>query len=58
VIHLGDYIYESIASNFQGNPARMVPPFPSGSTTIPVDVNDYRPLYQVYRRDLNQQAAH
>jgi alkaline phosphatase D len=58
VIHLGDYVYESIASNFQGNPARMVPPFPSGSTTIPVDVNDYRHLYQVYRRDLNRQAAH
>ncbi len=58
VVHLGDYIYESIASNFQGNPARIVPPFPSGSTTIPVDVNDYRHLYQVYRNDPNQQAAH
>ena len=58
VVHLGDYIYESIASNFQGNPARTVPPFPSGSTTIPVDVNDYRHLYQVYRSDANQQAVH
>ena len=58
VIHLGDYIYESIASNFQGNPARLVPAFPSGSTTIPVDVNDYRHLYQVYRSDPDQQAAH
>ncbi len=58
VIHLGDYIYESITSNFQGNPARLVPAFPSGSTTVPVDVNDYRHLYQVYRSDPDQQAAH
>jgi alkaline phosphatase D len=58
VIHLGDYIYETITSNFQGNPARTVPPFPSGSTTIPVDINDYRHLYQVYRSDPNLQAAH
>ena len=56
VIHLGDYIYESIASNFQASPARLVPPFPSGSTTIPVDLNDYRHLYQVYRSDPNLQA--
>lgn len=58
VVHLGDYIYESIASNFQGNPARLVPPFPSGSTSIAMDVNDYRHLYQVYRSDPDQQAAH
>ncbi len=58
VVHLGDYIYETITSNFQGNPARQVPPFPSGSTTVPVDVDDYRHLYQVYRSDPDQQAAH
>jgi alkaline phosphatase D len=58
VIHLGDYIYETITSNFQGSPARVVPPFPSGSTTVPVDLNDYRHLYQVYRSDPNQQAVH
>jgi alkaline phosphatase D len=58
VVHLGDYIYETITSNFQGSPARTVPPFPSGSTTVPVDVNDYRHLYQVYRSDLNLQAMH
>jgi alkaline phosphatase D len=58
VIHLGDYIYETITGNFQGNPARLVPGFPSGSTTVPVDVNDYRHLYQVYRSDPNQQAVH
>jgi alkaline phosphatase D len=58
VLHLGDYIYETITSNFQGNPARTVPPFPSGSMTIPLDVNDYRHLYKVYRSDPNLQAAH
>jgi len=58
VIHLGDYIYETITSNSQGIPARMVPPFPSGSTTVPVDVNDYRHLYQLYRSDPGQQAVH
>ena len=59
VIHLGDYIYETItATAFQSNPARMVPPFPSGSTTIPVNVDDYRHLYKVYKSDLNQQAVH
>jgi len=58
VLHLGDYIYETITSNFQGNRARTVPPFPSGSTTIPLDVNDYRHLYKVYRSDPNLQAAH
>ncbi len=58
VVHLGDYIYETITSNFQGNPVRLVPPFPSGSTTVPQDVNDYRHLYQTYRSDPNQQAVH
>jgi alkaline phosphatase D len=58
IVHLGDYIYETITSNFQGSPARTVPPFPSGSTTIPVDVNDYRHLYRVYRSDPNLQAMH
>ena len=59
VVHLGDYIYETISSaTFQGGPARAVPPFPSGSTTLPVNLDDYRHLYQVYRSDPNQQAVH
>ncbi len=59
VIHLGDYIYETIsAATFQGGPVRAVPPFPSGSTTLPLNVDDYRHLYQVYRADPNQQAVH
>ena len=59
VIHLGDYIYETItATAFQSNPARIVPPFPSGSLTVPLNVDDYRHLYKVYRSDPNQQAVH
>jgi alkaline phosphatase D len=59
VLHLGDYIYETImATSFQYDPARIVPPFPSGSTTIPTGIADYRHLYQVYGSDPNQQAVH
>ena len=59
VIHLGDYIYETItATAFQSNPARVVPPFPSGSVTVPVNIDDYRHLYKVYRSDPNQQLVH
>ncbi len=59
VLHLGDYIYETItATSFQSNPARTVPPFPSGSTTIPAGIDDYRHLYKVYKSDANQQAVH
>ena len=58
VIHLGDYIYETINSgSFQNNPVRTVPPFPSGGA-IPQDVDDYRHLYKVYRSDVHQQAVH
>ncbi len=58
VVHLGDYIYETIAATgFQNNPVRTVPPFPSGGA-IPQNVDDYRHLYRVYRSDVNQQAAH
>jgi len=58
VIHLGDYIYETIAApSFQNNPVRIVPPFASGGT-VPQNVDDYRHLYKVYRSDLNQQAVH
>ena len=59
VVHLGDYIYETISNaTFQGGPVRPVPAFPSGSTTVPFDVDDYRHLYKVYRSDVNQQAVH
>ncbi len=58
VVHLGDYIYETIASaNFQSNPVRSVPPFPTGGVT-PQNLDDYRHLYKVYRSDPNQQAVH
>ena len=58
VVHLGDYIYETInAPSFQNNPVRSVPPFASGGV-IPQNVDDYRHLYKIYRGDLNQQAVH
>ncbi len=59
VVHLGDYIYETYDDpSFQKTAVRFHPPFPSGSTTVPVDVADYRFLYRVYRGDPDQQAAH
>ena len=59
VVHLGDSIYETITSAaFQNNSVRTVPPFPSGSTTVPQGLTDYRHLYQVYGSDPNQQAVH
>ncbi len=49
IVHLGDYIYETIHSgSFQNNPVRTVPPFPSGGH-VPQNVDDYRHLYKVYR---------
>ncbi len=56
VIHLGDYIYETIKSTAFS--IRVVPTFPSGSTTIPTTLEDYRFLYKLYKSDLNQQAVH
>ena len=59
VIHLGDYIYETLAPTaFPNTPARVVGPFPSGSTTIPTGLDDYRYLYKLYKSDANQQAVH
>ena len=58
IIHLGDYIYETIAApSFQNSPVRTVPPFASGGA-IPQNIDDYRHLYKVYRSDVNQQAVH
>lgn len=58
VVHLGDYIYETIGDpSFQASPVRTVPPFASGGV-IPQNVEDYRHLYKVYRSDVNQQAVH
>ncbi len=58
VVHLGDYIYETIGDpSFQATPVRQVPPFASGGV-IPKNVDDYRHLYKVYRSDVHQQAVH
>jgi alkaline phosphatase D len=59
ILFLGDYIYESIGSpDFQADAVRRVPPFPSGNTIIPSDLEDYRHLYKVYRSDPDNQALH
>ncbi len=59
VVHLGDYIYETLSPTaFPYSPARVVGPFPSGSTTIPTGLDDYRYLYKLYKSDPNQQAVH
>jgi len=57
VVHLGDYIYETVNAGFQSNPVRTIGPLPS-NTEIPQNVDDYRYLYKTYRSDLNQQAVH
>ncbi len=58
IVHLGDYIYETIAApSFQNHPFRTVPPFASGGA-IPQNVDDYRHLYKTYRADPAQQAVH
>lgn len=59
VLHLGDYVYETVGDPaFQANAIRTVPPFPSGSTSIPQTIDDYRHLYKTYRGDANLQRAH
>jgi alkaline phosphatase D len=58
VIHLGDYIYESIGDpRFQHAQVRPIESLPSG---LPVanSLQDYRFLYQIYRSDANLQAVH
>lgn len=58
VVHLGDFIYESV-----GDPRFQELPFedrliqlPSGAA-VAMDLEDYRHLYKTYRSDLNLQRA-
>lgn len=58
VVHLGDYIYESIGDpRFQGAQVRLIPDLPSGGR-VAASLEDYRALYRTYRSDPNLQAAH
>ena len=57
VIHLGDYIYETVDAGFQQGGARPIGPLPSGNPT-PADIDDYRYLYRSYRSDAELQRLH
>lgn len=58
VVHLGDFIYESVADpRFQSVPFEdRVITLPSGATVVQ-DLNDYRHLYRTYRSDVNLRRA-
>ncbi|MBL4866114.1 MAG: alkaline phosphatase D family protein [Pseudomonadales bacterium] len=58
VIHLGDFIYETV-----GDPSFQALPFEDRQIILPssgihaMDLEDYRHLYRTYRSDVNLQAA-
>jgi alkaline phosphatase D len=57
VVHLGDYIYESVGdASFQGSQVRPVR-LPSGRDRAE-DLSDYRYLYRKYKSDRNLQRVH
>jgi len=56
VVHVGDYIYETVGAAFQtgqAEPAHGPITFPDGTTLA-----DYRTLYRTYRGDARLQAVH
>ncbi len=66
LVHLGDYIYETVGASFQAGRAEpahgqiTLPdglPTPSGGT-FASSVEDYRTLYRTYRSDERLQALH
>lgn len=67
IVHLGDYIYETVGESFQTGSVESV----HGALTLPVgtkksgssaiyasDISDYRYLYKRYRSDPRLQAVH
>jgi phosphodiesterase/alkaline phosphatase D-like protein len=54
VVHLGDYIYETVS---QTGVVRAVPPLPSGGS-VAATLADYRHLYRTYRSDAALQRVH
>ncbi|MBN3856962.1 alkaline phosphatase [Paraburkholderia sp. Ac-20340] len=67
VVHLGDYIYETVGASFQSGSAEpahtqiTLPDgvtLPSGSGTYANSLNDYRTLYRTYRSDSRLQTLH
>ena len=66
LVHVGDYIYETVDAAFQAGaaePAHAAIAFPDG-TTLPggaryaTTLADYRTLYKTYRSDARLQALH
>ena len=66
VVHVGDYVYETVGAAFQAGqaePAHGPIVFPDG-TTLPdgsryaTSLADYRTLYRTYRGDTRLQAVH
>src|SRR5262245_16155107 len=58
VVHLGDYIYESLGDSlFSRAQVRPLPNLPSGGR-VASSLEDYRALHRIYRSDPNLQAAH
>jgi alkaline phosphatase D len=61
VVHLGDYIYESVGDAFQSNQVRPIGPLPSiegRASKRAQHLADYRFLYQTYRSDPDLQRLH
>jgi alkaline phosphatase D len=60
VVHVGDYIYETVNASFQAGaaePAHGAISFPSGQAHA-TTLEDYRLLYRTYRGDARLQAVH
>ena len=66
LVHVGDYIYESVGASFQAGraePAHTAITFPNGTTLAggaryATTLADYRLLYRTYRGDARLQALH
>lgn len=66
LVHLGDYIYETVGASFQAGaaePAHAAIVFPSGTaladgSRYATTLADYRHLYRTYRGDARLQALH
>ncbi|MGZ3180798.1 MAG: alkaline phosphatase D family protein [Telluria sp.] len=66
LVHLGDYIYESVGASFQAGaaePAHGKISLPSASTNgagalVATTLDDYRTLYRTYRSDARLQELH
>ena len=66
LVHVGDYIYETVGASFQAGaaePAHTAIRFPNGTTmaggtVYATTLADYRTLYRTYRGDARLQALH